>query len=158
MKTSPAEMIHNLKDREIREVLQENFIGSLAYVAHGVPYVLPVTYFYDEDGSFLISYSTEGHKIKAMRENPSVALGVYEMDTPDHWRSVMVHGTFEELHQIDAKACLRQFAEGVRERLQDKGIKDHAIISDFSSKAYDGHIPLVYRIRILEWTGKSRRS
>jgi nitroimidazol reductase NimA-like FMN-containing flavoprotein (pyridoxamine 5'-phosphate oxidase superfamily) len=156
MKPISTDMIRDLDTREIEEVLQQNYIGSLAFIAHQVPYVLPVTYYFDQEAGCLTSYSTEGHKMEAMRENPSVALGVYQMESPVHWKSVLVHGTYEELHQIDAKASLRRFAEGVRAKLQAEGIEEHAFIRDFSSKADDGTTPMIYRIRILEWSGKCR--
>ena len=156
MKSTHTEMIRDLDTREVEEILQQNYIGSLAFIAHQAPYVLPVTYFFDREAGCLISYSTIGHKVEAMRENPSVALGVYEMDSPVNWRSVLVHGTYEELDQIDAKASLHRFAEGVRAKLKEAGIKDHAFIRDFSSKADDGTTPMIYRIRILEWSGKRR--
>ena len=156
MKPVSTGMIRDLDLREIVELLQQNYIGSLAFIAHQAPYVLPVTYFFDQETNSLISYSIEGHKIKAMRENPSVALGVYDMETPVRWKSVLVHGTFQELQQIDAKASLHRFAEGVRARLQAAGIEEHAFIRDFSSKAEDGTTPMIYRIKILEWSGKCR--
>ena len=158
MKSQSPDRIAELGDREVREVLHRNYIGSLAYLAQGVPHVLPITYYYDEDTSSLISYSSLGHKILAMRENPAVALGVYEMDTASHWKSVMVHGTYQELRQIDAKVYLKRFSEGIREKLAAQGGQEQAVIGDFSSKSADGKIPLVYCIRIEDWTGKCRDS
>ena len=158
MKSNTSEHIGNLGDREAREVLRRNFIGSLAYLAQGAPHVLPITYFYDEESGFLISYSSEGHKIRAMRENPAVALGVYEMDTGARWKSVMVHGSYLELSQIDAKTYLKRVSGGIRKILAARGVDGQAFIQDFSSKARDGQIPLVYCIRIEDWTGKCRHS
>lgn len=158
MKSQLSERITELGDREVREVLHRNYIGSLAYLAQGVPHVLPITYFFDEANASLISYSSIGHKILAMRENPSVALSVYEMDSASHWNSVMVHGTYQELRQIDAKVYLKRFSEGIREKLAAQGGQEQAVIGDFSSKSTDGRIPLVYCIRIEDWTGKRRDS
>ncbi len=158
MKSNTSEHIGNLGDRASREVLRRNYIGSLAYLAQGVPHVLPITYFYDEESGSLISYSSEGHKIRAMRDFPSVALAVYEMQSPGHWKSVMVHGSFQELSQIDAKAYLKRFSAGIRKILAARGVDDQAFIQDFSGKAHDGQIPLVFCVRIEDWTGKYRGS
>lgn len=156
MKPTSAPILFDLEELEIRKILKDNFIGSLAFIAHDDPHVLPITYFFDEVSNSLISYSNDGYKVRAMRINPSVSMGIYEMETPVSWKSVLVHGIYEELEQIDAKAHLRRFAEGVRELLSIKGIKDEAYIPDFSSKTTGGTAPLVYRIRILEWSGKCR--
>ncbi len=156
MKATPAPILYDLEEEEIRKILKDNFVGSLAFIAHSDPHVLPITYFFDEVSKSLISYSNDGHKIRAMRNNPSVSLGVYEMETPVSWKSVLVHGIYEELEKIDAKAHLRRFAEGVRGLLAAKGIKDEAYIPDFSSKTSGVSAPMVYRIRILEWSGKYR--
>lgn len=158
MKSQSPDRIVELGDQEVREVLKRNYIGSLAYLAQGVPHVLPITYFYDEDRASLISYSSIGHKILAMREHPAVALTVYEMDTAAQWKSVMVHGEYQELQQIDAKVYLKRFSEGIREILGAGEGGEPAVIGEFSSKAADGRIPLVYCIRIEDWTGKCRES
>ena len=127
-------------------------------MAHEAPYVLPVTYFYDEASNSLLSYSMEGHKIASIREHPAVALGVYELESPVRWRSVLVHGRFEELSQIDAKSGLHRFTEGIRELLKNEGAEGEQYIRDFSSKAMGVGTPLVYRIRIDTWSGKTREN
>lgn len=155
--TSESKLIQELEQDQIREILRNHYIGSLAFISHSQPYVLPVTFYYDEAAHCLISYSMEGHKIEAMRDNPAVALGVYEIDSPMHWRSVLVHGRFEELHQIDAKANLHRFTEGIRKQISPKDEQARTYIENFSSKAQRMGIPLVYRIRIEDWSGKFRQ-
>ena len=149
-------VIYDLEEKAIRDVLTRHFVGSLAFIAHGDPHVLPITYFFDEANNSLISYSNDGMKISAMRENPSVSLGVYETQTPVNWKSVLVHGVFEELEQIDAKAHLKRFSEGVSQLMAARGIHQDAHIPDFSSKTSGARAPLVYRIRIVDWSGKYR--
>lgn len=151
-------LIADLDQEAIREVLRRNYIGSLAFMAHKAPYVLPVTYYYDEASNSLLSYSMEGHKIASIREHPAVAVGVYEMDTPVTWRSVLVHGRFKELSQIDAKSGLHRFTEGIRALLKQEGVEGEQFIRDFSSKAMGVGTPLVYRIVIDTWSGKYRKN
>lgn len=150
------DLILELPDEQVIGVLENNYIGSLAFIAHSVPYVLPVTYFYCREENCIVSYSMEGHKINALRENPQVALGVYEMNSVNDWRSVLVHGIYEELHQIDAKQYLHRFAEGVRDNLKETPSSDSRFIQDFSSRANSEGLPVVYRIKIEEWSGKQR--
>ncbi len=149
-------MIKDLSENRIKKILQNNYTGSLGFIAHKTPYVLPVTYYFDPEHKAVISYATEGHKTRAMRESPQVSLLVLEQDSPDHWRSVLVHGEYEELHQIDAKFYLKEFSTGILKLLESKGITAPTAISDFSSKADSQNDPLVYRIRITDWTGKYR--
>lgn len=156
MNPTPFPVLHDLEEAAIRRILKNNYIGSLAFIAHKDPQVLPITYFFDEGSNSLISYSNDGQKVQAMRLNPSVSLGVYEITSPCHWKSVLVQGIYEELEQIDAKAHLKRFAQGIRQLLSEKGIQEDACIPEFSSKTAGRKAPLVYRIRILEWSGKYR--
>jgi len=64
---------------------------------------------------------------------------------------------FEELHQLDAKFHLKQFCEGVRQVLKKQGIEQTRFINEFSSKSGSQDMPVVYRIRIEEWSGKCRK-
>ena len=149
-------MIKDLSQQRIRKLLESNFVGSLGFIAQKSPYVLPVTYYFDPENQQIITYSMEGHKIEAMREYPQVSLMVYEQDSITSWRSVLVHGVFEELHQIDAKFYLKEFTTGIQNLLEQKKGQSVKFIEEFSSKAETGGIPIVYRIRIEDWTGKYR--
>ncbi|NNL02147.1 MAG: flavin mononucleotide-binding protein, partial [Eudoraea sp.] len=106
----------------------------------------------------IIGYSAEGHKIDAMRKNDLVSLEVEEIKSVNNWRSVNVHGTFEELQGIDAKYLLHEFAQKVKKLVEQKEGSHPEFISEFSSKLYGQGIPIVYRINIQEITGKYRNS
>jgi len=151
-----AKMIKDLTESGIIELLQNNYVGSLGFIAHKSPYVLPVTYYYDRENNYVISYALEGHKTSALRENPMVSLLVYERDSMEHWRSVLLHGVYEELNQIEAKYYLKEFSEGIRKLLEDRGSDEDWYIKDFSVKSETEGIPLVFRICINEWSGKYR--
>ncbi|MDM9632733.1 pyridoxamine 5'-phosphate oxidase family protein [Robiginitalea aurantiaca] len=148
--------IENLSEGQVHKLLADHCVGSLGYIAHNRPYVVPVTYFYNRDDQTIISYATEGHKITSLRENPEVSLLVYHKEGMNWWRSVLLHGVFEELHQLEAKYQLKQFCEGVRKVLVKQGIQPTEFINEFSSKAASQDIPVVYRIQIQEWTARRR--
>ena len=152
-----AEIIKDLSEDRVHKLLKEQCVGSLGYIAHSTPYVVPITYYYDAENQAIISYSTEGHKISSLRENPQVSLLVYHREGMNWWRSVLIHGVYEELHQLDAKFHLKQFCEGVREVLRKQGIGQTRFINEFSSKSGSQDMPVVYRIRIEEWSGKCRK-
>ncbi|TRZ42606.1 pyridoxamine 5'-phosphate oxidase family protein [Robertkochia solimangrovi] len=148
-------MITELKQVACIKLLKDNYVGHLGYIAMGRPYVVPITYYFHED-NYIICYSGEGHKISAMRKKPEVSLEVEEIQSINKWRAVLVHGIYEELHQIDAKNLLHIFAQGVEEIIEkQKHLHLHAI-SEFSSKIHQESISVVYRIKIVDITGKER--
>lgn len=142
----------------ITRVLRNNYIGHLAYLSQGKSYVIPVTYYFDPEDNTIISYTSKGHKIDAMRKNNSVAVQVEEMQSMFNWESAMVHGTFEELEGNLAKQKLHQFTEGVKSIIHRKEHREVEFINEFSSKLFSSGIPIVYRINILEVIGKRRET
>lgn len=148
----------DLTSSECIRLLKKNYIGHLGFISQGDPYVIPITFYFNQADNTIISYSEEGHKINAMRENGSVSLQVEEIISNSNWQSVLVHGTFEEIKGSNAKYLLHQFAEGVKNIFK---VKEHAhpeFISEFSSKTYSGGIPIVYRINISEMKGKRKET
>ena len=113
-------MINDLSEQRIKKLLKSNYVGSLGFIAQKSPFVLPVTYYFDPEHNQIISYAMEGYKIEAMREYPQVSLMVYEQDSITTWRSVLIHGVYEELHQIDAKYYLKEFSQGIQKLLTGK--------------------------------------
>lgn len=150
-------MIKDLNLEECHRILSDNYIGRLAYIMEESPYVIPMTYYYDRKNNGIISYSLEGHKINAMRENELVSFEVDEIEEIARWKSVLVHGKFDELGGIDAKNLLHTFSLGVKEIINRKEEKELQFIHEFSSKLdAEGSSPIVYRINIEEITGKQR--
>ncbi|WP_282121973.1 pyridoxamine 5'-phosphate oxidase family protein [Algibacter mikhailovii] len=145
----------DLKTFEAIYILKNNYIGNLSYVWKNKPYVIPITYYFDEETYSLISYSGEGHKIEAMRTNNFVSMGLAEIESANKWESVLAHGEFEELNGAYAKKVLHKFANGVKKVMFIKEDKYPDLISDFSSKTLSRK-PIIYRIKISEITGKVR--
>ena len=150
-------MITNLKKQQCLKILDTNYIGHMAYVYQDSPFIIPITYYYDKENINIIGYSGEGHKTKALRLNNTVALEVSEITSVNDWKSVLVHGTFNELSGPDAKHYLHQFSLGVKKLIVEKENKDVNFIREFSSKINFESIPIVYRINIHEITGKERK-
>lgn len=136
--------------------MSNNYIGHLAFIAGKWPFSIPITYYYNQAKNTIISYAAEGHKIKAMRKNPNVSLEVNEIDSVNNWRSVLAHGKFEELHGIDARYYLHEFAEGVKNVIYRKEGKMTKSIDEFSCKMESRTNPIVYKIVIDEMTAKVR--
>jgi uncharacterized protein len=87
----------DLTSGEIEEFLRGQRIARLGCHADGTTYVVPLIYAYD-DGA-VVAVTTEGRKTAMLRQNPQVCVEVDEYDTDGRgsWRSVIAHGTYEEL-------------------------------------------------------------
>lgn len=145
----------NLQENECKQLLSNNYLGTIAYISSGSPFMVPMTYFFDGVDT-IIGYSSKGHKTKAMAQNDQVSLHVLEKRDINNWSSVLVLGTYEELDAGDAKVYLRQFASGIKDLILRKEEKNLQFISDFSSKTYKGEIPVVFKIHIDSFKGKLR--
>tara|TARA_R110000744_G_scaffold88464_3_gene172495 strand:- start:8602 stop:9057 length:456 start_codon:yes stop_codon:yes gene_type:complete len=150
-------MIKNLKTEEGIRLLSDNYIGRLAFICQGNPYVVPITYYYDETSNSILGYSAEGHKMNAMRKNRSVSLEVDEITAVNNWQSILAHGIFEELQGSEAKFLLHRFAQGVKNIIIRKEKIIPQSINAFSSKMNSPETPIVFRIKIVEITGKQRK-
>ncbi len=151
-------MIQNLEENHCIQLLSSNYIGHLGFISNNWPYVLPITYHYDQTKNSIIGYSGEGHKLNALRKNNSVSLEVSEINSVNKWKSIMIQGTFEELKGIDAKAQLHEFAIGVKRLMSEKGKKEYHFLHEFSGNSNTLGIAKVFRIKVLDITGKRRLS
>jgi len=149
-------MIKNLNKEESLNLLRNNYIGNLGYIFNNQPYIVPMTYYFDEKTDTIICYTAEGHKIKAMRNNNHVALEVAEIQSVNHWISVLVEGIFEELKGSDIKIKLHTFSLGVKEIIKSKEHRGVDFISEFSSKVYKNDLPIAFLIKIDHIVGKKR--
>ena len=148
-------MFNTLSDKQMIEVISNNFIGRLGCHADGKSYVVPVSYAYDDNYIYIRSF--EGMKLEMMRKNPDVCFQVDKMESMADWDSVIIWGTFEEL--TDAKE-------------REKGLKIllsrilPSLASDMAKLTPEWPFPtddltsiegVVYRIHITEMTGRSEK-
>ncbi len=150
-------MIKVLDDKEKMKLLSSSYIGNLGYVYNGKPFVVPITYFYNEEQNNIICYSADGHKINALRKNNAVSLAITDINSVNDWKSVLVQGKYEEHTEATAKALLHQFSLGVKELILLKEMRDLDFISQFSSKIYKDDIAVIFTISIEEITGRMRK-
>jgi nitroimidazol reductase NimA-like FMN-containing flavoprotein (pyridoxamine 5'-phosphate oxidase superfamily) len=88
-------IVRQLDRGECLDIVAKNRLGRLACVSAGLPYIVPIHYARSDD--HLYAFSMPGRKIEAMRAEAGVAILVEEIETPQHGRTVMVRGRFEEL-------------------------------------------------------------
>ena len=151
-------MILKLGKSKCRILLSKNYIGHMAYIYKNRPYVIPITYYYDDSTNALLGYSGKGHKVNALRINNGVSVEVAEIDSVNNWKSVAVQGTYHEFEGSTAKIYLHKFSEGVKEIIKNTEGKDLKYLSEFSSKIYKEGPPIVFKINIEELTGRERQS
>lgn len=149
-------MVKTINTKECIRILKNNYIGYLSYLVLRIPYVVPITYFYDKNDNTLVFYSAEGQKIKAMRTNPNVSMSVTEINAINNWNSVSVRGVFEELEGVSAKAKLHDFSLGIKDLIRIKEHKKMSFLNEFSSKMFDQKSSIIFIIKNLEITGLKR--
>lgn len=88
-------MIGALDAAEIEQLLSTEHIGRLGVYGDGRVYIVPVGFGYD--GTHVFVHSSEGLKVRLMRAHPEVCFEVERVASPADWRTVIAHGTFEEL-------------------------------------------------------------
>lgn len=65
--------MQSLQIREILTLLNQKYIGHLAFIFDDKPYTVPITYYFNQKDAVL-AYSRDGLKVQAMRKNRNVAL------------------------------------------------------------------------------------
>ena len=98
-------MIKDLELEEGLEILSKNYLGHLGYISGKSPFVTPITYFHDAEEKSILSYSANGHKIDAMRQNKFVSLQVEQVQSIQDWSSVQVQESRPSRRQQRTRRC-----------------------------------------------------
>jgi uncharacterized protein len=148
--------LESIQKQIIEKMLDSHYIGRIACSEGNKPYIVPITYCYDNDTNCIISHSGEGKKIEMLRRNPLVCFEMEEIKDINNWQSVIAWGYFEELHGPDARNALHKLVERLRTFFQDDNHSHIKSLQEMShSKVSEGkHI--VYRIRLNEITGRKQ--
>jgi nitroimidazol reductase NimA-like FMN-containing flavoprotein (pyridoxamine 5'-phosphate oxidase superfamily) len=78
------------------QLLEDGWIGHLAVLSDGEPYVAPVSYVV-VDGQICVK-TGQGRRVEAIRASPRVCLETSEVDhDTGHWESVVVWGEATEI-------------------------------------------------------------
>ena len=136
-------MISEIGYRESRELLRNQNIGRLGCCSEGMPYVIPVNYFFDGEDIYILSMP--GRKIQIMRANPYVCLQVDEIEDTFNWISVIAFGQFEEVYDTTE-----------RDRILAAMFQRFPHLTPVESKVKNSMSEvIVFRIRIERITGVS---
>lgn len=148
-------MLRELSPEITEHLLRNQFFGRIGCAADGQVLVVPVTYLYD--GQAIYGQTHEGTKTRLLRQNPAVCFEVDEVCSPSDWRSVVVHGIYEELAGDERQYIEQRLGPGrVAPRRATANFNEtynHYTTTDDYPPVVDQTI--VYRIRILVKTGLS---
>jgi uncharacterized protein len=148
-------LVGKLNKQEIEELLAENVFGHLGCSDAHDSYVYPSNYLYD--GKQIICHSQDGFKNRVMRTNKRVCFQVDVITDHSNWKSVMIHGEYEEIHD---HATLKKFINAFFDRrLFIK--KDQASMYGNTKKTGTDSEPtnaIIFRIVIDEKTGRFEQS
>jgi nitroimidazol reductase NimA-like FMN-containing flavoprotein (pyridoxamine 5'-phosphate oxidase superfamily) len=146
-------MMGELNASQIDEVLRSEVVGRIGCIAQGWPYIVPVTYVYD--GEHVYAHSSEGMKLRAMRADPLVCFQVDQIRSMHDWRSVLVRGHFEELRTEDAHRALNLLAARFARPKKEGANGDSR---DWAPHESEALMPILYRIRIVDRTGRFQKT
>jgi nitroimidazol reductase NimA-like FMN-containing flavoprotein (pyridoxamine 5'-phosphate oxidase superfamily) len=147
--------IHEMSGAECNDALSRAKFGRLACANDNQPYVLPLNFAFD-GGTYLYFFTTVGQKIEWMRSNPSVCFEIDEVTNHNHWTSVIVFGSYEELPDKPEYETARRHAHGF---LQKRVMWwEPAYISEEHRDNSHSLTPIFFRIKIEKVTGHRAES
>ena len=87
--------VREMSQEEIERLLGRGWYGHLGCARDGHPYVVPMSYAYDRGDLYF--FTTEGTKTEFIAANHEVCFQVEEVESAEHWQSVMLTGRAELL-------------------------------------------------------------
>lgn len=143
-------MFGELTPDAIEALLHEEVVARVAYIdRRGLPCIVPITYAYD--GQAFYGYSLLGAKIENMAANPLVCVEVDHIRNVADWSSVVVRGTFDQLHGTDANDAVARISERLR---TVAAATDAPATAAQTYVARKGGFGIAYHIRITDKRGR----
>jgi nitroimidazol reductase NimA-like FMN-containing flavoprotein (pyridoxamine 5'-phosphate oxidase superfamily) len=149
--------IKQMFQEECFKALAHARLGRLACAKNNQPYIVPIYFAFDRAASgeaYLYGFTTLGQKTEWMRVNPRVCVEIDEVKAHDHWMSLVLFGTYEELTDVGDQAPDHRRAV---ELLQEHARWWEPGTTNFVAKAQVDQPkpfePIFYRIKIHEVTG-----
>jgi nitroimidazol reductase NimA-like FMN-containing flavoprotein (pyridoxamine 5'-phosphate oxidase superfamily) len=142
-------LIHDLAFDECVRLLQRNSVGHLGCAKDGEPYVVPIHYSFDAERHAIYVVSTLGQKVEWMRANPRVCLTVDEISDKNHWTTVVLNGSYEEVDESEDSGEAQKRSQQLFQQRKEWWLP---AMAKRSSDA--GRKVLVFQIRIDRMTGR----
>jgi uncharacterized protein len=142
-------LIHDLTADDCAGILTRTHVGHLACAKDGQPYIVPIHFSFDADQRCVYSVATVGQKIEWMRANPRVCLEVEDIADKDHWQTVVLSGTYNELGDAPGDAEARRRCHSLFEQRPEWWLPATAQRPPRELRAV-----VLYRIRIDRMSGR----
>lgn len=97
---------------DVERFLARRGNGVLSFADEDIPYGIPVSFGYDEDGErFVLQlvFGSDSRKRAFVEDGEPVVLVSYEWNTPYDWRSVIARGTLYELPECEEIEAAKTF-------------------------------------------------
>lgn len=137
-----------LTDDEIAAVLEDNGVGVLALDGGVYPYQVPICFGYvPAEDLFVVQLtdSKESRKQLFLDLNEHVSVTVYEeTDRNTRWRSVVVHGTMQEISYQDGEMAFARLARNTQSVPNPVSWADSTDRTDLTP----------HKLDIEEWSGR----
>jgi nitroimidazol reductase NimA-like FMN-containing flavoprotein (pyridoxamine 5'-phosphate oxidase superfamily) len=143
-------LINQMSDAACQDMLNRAKFGRLACMHGGQPYIVPVSFAYNDHCFY--SFSELGLKIECMRANPLVCVQVDEISTAREWTSVVALGRYEELPDTPEFQEQRMVAWTIVQRTPNWWQPGSIKLSQPNEKPPPA--PVWYRISLNEITGR----
>ena len=149
-------MLGELSEVQIESLLKQQVIGRIACQADGIPYIVPINYFYD--GTHIFCHSSMGKKVEIMRKHPNVCFEVDDIKSVFKWQTVIAIGKFEEITDMAEKERAMQglihrimpFADNPQDH------PSHAIAENENDIATKVEL-ILFKINLIKKTGRFER-
>ena len=140
------------------EIIKRNRIASLALCRNNEPYVVTLTYGYNEiENAFYFHCGNEGLKLDIIRSNPNVCLTVIEVNgieskTCNHpYRSIVARGKIEIIRKKEeTDKAIKQMID----QLEEKEIENAYSRLNENNKFYNELT--ILKVKVEELTGKEK--
>jgi len=142
--------IHTLSTEECVDFLQDRTFGQLACSYRDQPYIVPIYFSFGSDWRRFYAFSTVGQKIEWMRTNPKVCVEIEEITDKSHWTTVIVFGSYEEIHESDQPKRAEEAALALFQQRPEWWLPGAGKVAG----APEHPTPIIYRIRVGRMTGR----
>ena len=147
-------MVNTINETEIEALLLSATHAHLGCHANGLTYVVPISFAYD--GKRILGYTSAGQKTAMMRENPEVCIQVDEIKNLGEWKSAIVWGRYEELHESQAAIAVGYLIDRYGPIFQDDPSPDHRGREIIPPRVDSGlGERIVYCVHITKKTGRA---
>ena len=135
-------------------MLKENTVGRIACTDGNMPYVVPVSYIFENNT--LLCHSRDGMKIEMMRRNPQVCFEIDEIRDYTHWKCIIAWGIYQELTEdADIEHARQYFSEYMLQMKTSETSDPPHLHGERPHDTKPDYVPAIfYRIHLQKVTGR----